>query len=179
MDFRCFLIPPLKNFQVMISAKHAHLFFVVAILFPSLVNSTPNSVCNDPGYALLRPCAAYCVGCDPRPDQIGYEIGCGPVPPNECWCRVDLFALATSALSSCVSKSCTIGGWAGDYSSAQRFYTSYCQKAGFTAVVNGPANSNALTTAVQSAPPGTGGGYTSGECFYANRIPASMKSKRD
>lgn len=80
---------------------------------------------------------------------------CGPNPPNECWCRVDLFAAATSALSRCISKDCTAGGWIGDYSSAVKFYTSYCQGTGFTAVVSGPAITNAATTVVQNAPTGS------------------------
>jgi hypothetical protein len=142
-------------------------FFTIlseALFLGSFVNSTPNSVCEAPGWASLRPCAAYCVGCDPRPDQIAYEIGCGTDPPNECWCRTDLFTLATSALSSCVSKSCSVGGWEGDYSSAESFYTSYCQGAGFTAGVNGPADTVATTTIDQNIPSGSGGSYTGSEC---------------
>lgn len=136
----------------MISSQQSIFLLLTGSIFASLVISTPNSVCADPGWSLLRPCAAYCVGCDSRPDQIGYEIGCGSVPPNECWCRIDLFTLATSALSSCVSKSCTVGGWTGDYTSAEEFYTSYCQKAGFTAIINGPANTDAVTTANPNDP---------------------------
>ena len=136
------------------------LFLLAVSLLRSFVNSTPNSVCNDPGYGLLRPCAAYCVGCDPRPDQIAYMIGCPSGPPNECWCRVDLFTLATSALISCVSRSCTVGGWTGDYASAERIYTIYCQRAGFTGIVNGPANTNVATTVNQNAPSGSVEVYT-------------------
>lgn len=99
----------------------------------SLVNATPNSVCNEPGYYSIRPCAKACVGCqDPRRDQIAFMIGCGDTPPNECWCATDLFTLATSALSDCVSRSCTIGGWGSDYTVAEAFYTSYCERNGFT-----------------------------------------------
>jgi hypothetical protein len=135
-----------------------------ALLFSSSVTSTPNSACADPGISLLRPCAAYCVGCEAsRSDQIAYQIGCGDFPPNECWCRVDLFPLATAGLSSCVEKSCTAGGWVGDYSSAERFYTSYCQAAGFTAVMSGPVNTDVVTTVDQNTVSASGGGITTGE----------------
>lgn len=128
------------------------ILLILGFYFNGFVNATPNSVCEDPGYASLRPCAAGCVGCDSRPDQIAYSIGCGEVPPNECWCRTDLFTVATSFLNSCVSKSCTMGDWEQDYSSAKGFYESYCQGAGFTAIVTGPTSTATSTTHNLNAP---------------------------
>jgi hypothetical protein len=127
-------------------------FLALSFHLNSLVSATANSVCGDPGYALLRPCAMGCIGCDPRPDQVAYQIGCGPVPPNECYCRTDFINLASSAISNCVSRSCSIGGWEGDYSSAIHWYTSYCQRAGFTAAAGGPSDAVATLTIDSSAP---------------------------
>ncbi|KAM7216723.1 hypothetical protein V8F06_007833 [Rhypophila decipiens] len=116
------------------------LFHVIVQQF-HVVEATANSVCQQPGYYSIRPCAQGCVGCsDSRADQIAFMIGCGHVPPNECWCAINQFTMATSALKDCVSRSCTIGAnWQSDYSAAEAFYMSYCEGAGFThAVVSGP-----------------------------------------
>jgi hypothetical protein len=128
------------------------ILLILVFYFPSLINATPNSVCAAPGFPLLRPCAGSCLGCDNAAHQLQDGLGCGVDPPNECWCRTDLFTLATSYLSSCVSSSCTVGGWQSDYSSAERFYESYCRGAGFTAVLNTPANTAATTTVDPNAP---------------------------
>ncbi|KAM7185591.1 hypothetical protein V8F33_012334 [Rhypophila sp. PSN 637] len=109
------------------------ILFLVIIQQFRIVEATANSVCQQPGYYSIRPCAQGCIGCDSRADQIGFMIGCGHVPPNECWCAINQFTLATSALKDCVSRSCTIGAsWESDYSAAEAFYTSYCDGAGFT-----------------------------------------------
>jgi hypothetical protein len=120
--------------------------------FSSLINATPNSICAAPGFPLLRPCAGSCIGCYDAAQQVQDGIGCAANPPNECWCRTDLFTLATSYLSSCISSSCTVGGWEADYTSAENFYESYCRGAGFTAVVDAPANTAATTTVDPNAP---------------------------
>ncbi|KAK0743977.1 hypothetical protein B0T18DRAFT_392658 [Schizothecium vesticola] len=86
-----------------------------------------NSVCQDPGWSSMRPCAAYCLGCDGRSDQMVYWLECGSPFPNECYCSTDLFALATSKLQS------------------------YCLGAGFTAL-GVIANAPATTTANPNAP---------------------------
>ncbi|KAK6358741.1 hypothetical protein TWF730_008063 [Orbilia blumenaviensis] len=129
----------------------ATLFVLLCLLFSSvnLVNAVPNSVCVDKGINSLRPCAITCIGCVGVPDQIAYWLGCGNDPANECWCSTGLYHIATSGLSSCISNSCTIGGWEDDYTNAVGFYTSYCQKAGFTAVA-GPVDAPADPTPTQN-----------------------------
>jgi len=124
---------------------------VIFLCYLRLVSATPNSLCEYPAWASLRPCAAYCLGCDSRASQVGYIIGCQPVPPNECYCATDLFAQATSFISTCVSQSCTVGPWESDYSGAQSVYENYCLGAGFTAVADSPA-----TTSVTPTVEGTG-----------------------
>jgi hypothetical protein len=125
---------------------------ILVFYFSSLINATPESICQAPGFYSLRPCAGSCIGCYYGAQQVQDGIGCPADPPNECWCRTDLFTLATSYLSSCVSSSCTVGGWEADYSSAEAFYESYCRGAGFTAVVDAPANTAATTTVDPNAP---------------------------
>jgi hypothetical protein len=112
----------------------------------TFVQGTDNSYCYDPSYALLRTCAGACVGCTGTNDRIAIVIGCGSNPQNECFCNPDLFDLATSGLSKCASKSCTVGGWEGDYFSAVYVYTNYCQRAGFTVGGKAPATAAATTT---------------------------------
>ncbi|KAK4212285.1 hypothetical protein QBC37DRAFT_195609 [Rhypophila decipiens] len=115
-------------------APAIQILFLVIIQQFHVIEATANSVCQQPGYYSIRPCAQGCVGCsDSRADQIAFMIGCGHVSPNECWCAIDQFTMATSALKDCVSRSCTIGAsWESDYSAAEAFYTSYCERAGFT-----------------------------------------------
>jgi hypothetical protein len=130
----------------------ATILLISVLYFSSLINATPNSICAAPGFPLMRPCAGSCIGCYFGAQQVQDGIGCAANPPNECWCRTDLFTLATSYLSSCVSSSCTVGGWEADYSSAVSFYGSYCRGAGFTAVEDAPANTAATTTVDSNAP---------------------------
>jgi len=116
------------------------------------VTAVGNSVCNEPGFYFLRPCAQPCVGCrDSRLDQIAYKIGCGTGPPNECWCATNMFTLATSALSDCVSRSCTLGVWESDYTEAENFYTSYCERNGFTGVREGEVPVETTTSGTTKA----------------------------
>ena len=125
---------------------------IICLLLGYLADAKPVSICQDPGYASLRPCAGSCVGCQATNEQILIQMGCGSPWPNECYCRTDLFNLATSYLHSCVSRYCTVGGWERDYTSAESFYTSYCRGAGFTADPNAGGNAPAAATADPTDP---------------------------
>lgn len=92
-------------------------------------------------------------------DALGNALGCHApectpqwAATNNCYCRSDLQSVATSYLSSCVDKGCTVGDSSIDVSSAISIYDSYCQGNGFAAMGNAPA----ATTAVGAG--ATGGG---------------------
>jgi hypothetical protein len=148
--------------------------FLLYLCLDHLVGAVLNSVCDEPGYNSLRPCAQSCIGCNGSPDRIALVIGCGNEPPNECWCRTNLFALATSGFNSCISRHCsTIGGWEPDYTSALSFYTSYCQKSGFTAVADAPADVIATTTPVLEPTIVVAGESTATDIVIATKTSAS------
>lgn len=136
----------------MVSRAFGLIFPLFGIYLISFVQGTDDSYCNDPSYALLRTCAAECFGCSGSNDRIAIAIGCGAYSQNECFCNTDLFSLATSGLGYCISKSCTVGGWEGDYSSAEHVYTNYCEGAGFTIGGKAPATAAATITVTAGAP---------------------------
>jgi len=117
------------------------------------IPSTPTN--HPPG---AQSCFAYnFAGCST--DALGGALGChAPLcspqwaATNNCYCRTDLQSVATSYLSSCVDKGCTVGDFSIDVSSAISIYDSYCQGNGFAAMGNSPA----ATTAAAGGP--TGGG---------------------
>jgi hypothetical protein len=130
-----------------------NLLLILCLSFVFSVNGTAQSICADPNFASLRPCVGRCIGCNyPAGYQVQSAIGCDANPPNECWCRTDMYTIATSYFQSCASVLCTIGGWQPDYTSVVSFYGNYCRRAGFTAVTDGPSNAIATPTVDANAP---------------------------
>jgi hypothetical protein len=86
-------------------------------------------------FASQRPCVRDdCFGADTlgNPYLLASEIHCDSNSvENECFCRPDLQAGATSYLSSCVYSACD--QMTLDVNSAIKIYTDYCTSNGFTA----------------------------------------------
>lgn len=71
-----FMRLPQPNFLIPIAMFLRHLLVLLLGIFQHHnnlhVDAVANSVCYEPGYYSLKPCAYHCVGCDSRPDQIAY-----------------------------------------------------------------------------------------------------------
>lgn len=131
----------------------------LAALATAQEDRVTQDIANISVYPSQKPCAHSCfqrTGFCPK-DVLGRELGCvtatdckdyGWEAPNDCYCRADFQNIALGYLSSCVSKSCSLGNVGIDASSAGSIYSQYCSQKGFTAAL--PASVLATTT-------GTGG----------------------
>jgi hypothetical protein len=90
-------------------------------------------------YTEMLPCAQGCFyqwagACSY--DLVGQVLSCNPNciswASNDCYCRTDYQSIATSYLSKCVSKSCSLGDNANDITSATNLYDDYCTGLGYT-----------------------------------------------
>jgi hypothetical protein len=108
------------------------------------------SLKKEPAWSTMRGCARGCLQGGYIDGLAGYGMGCPEPRPNDCFCRTDLYSVATSFVSSCLTKECTIGNLSPDYTSAMRLCDSYCQANGYTA--SGALNVGVITATGDSAP---------------------------
>ncbi|EFE32701.1 uncharacterized protein ARB_00526 [Trichophyton benhamiae CBS 112371] len=81
-------------------------------------------------------------------NRIGSELGCHPPLMDDCFCRLDLQASATSFLSSCVNKYCESNTI--DLTHAINIYTGYCANAGYPSGGATPSSSSSRQTTTES-----------------------------
>jgi hypothetical protein len=118
---------------------------------PTVAQATTQSIASDTAWQAMDPCARACfqtwvAGCwAPALDGI---LGCDSnyclYASNDCYCRADHQPVAVSYLSSCVSKSCTVGDAQIDVNSAVTVYDGYCSSNGY--LPTAPATTSAQTT---------------------------------
>lgn len=124
-------------------------------------DTTPQTIYSLSAFTMQKPCAQDCftfsqLGC--ISDVLAGAIGCQNNycsanfgAPDNCYCRTDLQSAAESFLTSCVSKSCTVGDSSIDVSSAGSIYENYCSSKGFpvaAAATTTPAASVQAATTV-------------------------------
>lgn len=89
-------------------------------------------------FSSLRTCAQACICCTVGASNLlGDGMACNLPWPNDCFCQADMYATATSWLSSCVSSSCTVAA-ADEATSAVSLYQAYCLQAGYTPAIQTP-----------------------------------------
>jgi hypothetical protein len=127
---------------------------ILALLFRNAeANTSIQTIASLTEWQNLDPCAQSCfqhgegVGCTWAPLDSN-ALGCGAPycseqAANDCYCRSDKQAVATSYLSSCIKKACTIGDPLIDINSGVSIYEGYCTSLGYLAA---PANVAATTT---------------------------------
>lgn len=121
--------------------------FIVTSPVASATSGTV-SLEGSPAFASQRPCVRNdCFGSDTlgNPYLLASGIDCDSNPvENECFCRTDLQAGATSYLSSCVYSACD--QMTLDVNSAVKIYTDYCTSNGFTvATTSSPVSTTSGT----------------------------------
>ncbi|EGD92157.2 hypothetical protein H112_00231 [Trichophyton rubrum D6] len=114
------------------------------------------------GYGSQRECAQnLCFEGSFGSNRIDSVLGCPSPPMDDCFCRLDLQASATSFLSSCVNKQCESNTI--DLTQAINIYTGYCASAGYK------SGSATLSSLVQ----------TDNDRRYCVSIPESAYSSPD
>jgi hypothetical protein len=125
------------------------MFIVVSPV--ALATSGTVSLEGSPAFASQRPCVRNdCFGADTlgNPYLVASKIGCDTNSvENECFCRPDLQAGATSYLSSCVYSACD--QMTLDVNSAVKIYTDYCTSNGFTTTAPNSSSSSPTTSGTQ------------------------------
>lgn len=129
--------------------------FVISISLAQSDQTQSQSINQQSVFSSQKPCAQSCfeynnLGCST--DALGGALGCQApfcsnqfAATNNCYCRTDLQSVATSYLSSCVNKGCTVGDSSIDISSAISIYGSYCSANGFVVDANAPAATTQAT----------------------------------
>jgi hypothetical protein len=121
---------------------------------PTVAQATTQSIASDASWQAIDLCAQDCfqtwvAGCwapalDIFLQCVGVATPFCTYASNDCYCRADHQPVAVSYLSSCVSKSCTVGDAQIDVNSAITVYDGYCSSNGYLATA--PATTSAQTT---------------------------------
>lgn len=131
-------------------------FLLILPLTYAQVGTARQDITKIAEFPLQKECARDCfvtTGFCPN-DILGSKIGCaahddcasqGWEAKNDCYCRTDLQGPALEILTSCVSRSCTVGDNAIDAESAASIYGRYCSEKGYI-VPSEPAAVPASTT---------------------------------
>ncbi|KAF2469233.1 uncharacterized protein BDR25DRAFT_356483 [Lindgomyces ingoldianus] len=151
------------------------LFSVVFLILP-ITNAQIGTITQDittlAAFPLQKPCARSCFLTDdfcPN-DLLGSKIGCathtacssnGWQATNDCYCRPDLQNPAQAYLTSCIQKSCKVGDFAIDASTAGSIYAQYCVEKGYSPQAQ-PATVQATTTGLGASSRVTAGGAGAG-----------------
>lgn len=118
-------------------------YFFLCLYFPLASASNSISITGQSQYNELRGCAKNCLWGFPVKGDLPTRLGCTSPYLDQCFCRADAPARASSILSDCVTSACTdIKTPTVDVSSAIAVYDGYCATA-----VGGPASNIAQTTA--------------------------------
>jgi hypothetical protein len=84
------------------------------------------SIFQDTVYRGLPNCEAGCLWLDIASEKAVLDVlGCDQPVQNACYCNTDKLAVATAAITNCVTGECTLVD-AGDVSTAVSAYTGYC-----------------------------------------------------
>jgi hypothetical protein len=135
---------------------------ILALLFrDTAANSATQTISNLAAWQSLDACAQSCfqhgegIGCTwaPLDAQLGCsKTFCSELAVNDCYCRTDKQSAATSYLSSCISRACTIGDPGVDVNSGVGIYKGYCTSLGYQAE---PASALVPATGTATLPAGT------------------------
>jgi hypothetical protein len=83
------------------------------------------TIFTQPSYIRQRDCVKLCFFCTTRCPTVWGEVGCGDALVDACVCRNDLWSIASSFFTSCISTRCgtTV---TNDLASALSLYNGYC-----------------------------------------------------
>jgi len=127
---------------------------LLLLIDPIIGAATTQSIVSDASFQAIDLCAQNCfqtwvAGCWNPLLDIYLQCVAEATPyctmaSNDCYCRADHQPVAESYLSSCISKSCTVGNAQIDVNSAITVYEGYCASNGYSATA--PASTPAQTT---------------------------------
>jgi hypothetical protein len=123
-------------------------------------------------------------------DVIGSAIGCYSFEScnqagwstNDCFCRLDLQAPAQAHVTSCIKRSCTVGNFALDASTAGSIYSQYCRDKGYVtptyaATVAAPTTGLGRATATGAFGAGPTGATSPGDVGDTSTPPSSTSNR--